>query len=354
MASTWNDRTMGAGRRPRTRRAGRVSVPFIAAMLAAACAGGPEAVRPSRPERPEAPVTPATFLREVGTMVRTLDFDGALGVLETALDDAVDRKDEAVASAVLQARSWILLRSGDLAGAREALSGAASAYPVLASAARLLEYRLLASEDPEAAVDYAEAALADPATDPGAVAILRVMTGRLDPRDLDMETAGLTAEYATYLEGYRVEPSPAAPIPAGPREGAPVVVIRELESVGADEASLAVAKLSFRDALIACGEFGVFDADSRRAALEEMELSMAAGAAGRDAAAGKVFDADYVASGSLVRTDTGWILALTFSRADDGRIVASDFSPAADQPAMAEASRRFASWLAERSRAGAF
>lgn len=332
--------------RSKARRADGLILATAAAAAAFSCAAGP---RPTPPDRPAPPAPPLAFLREVRVLSQSLDFGAALDVLKHALDDAQSGKDAAVGAAVLQARAWVLLNAGDLPGAKEALAQSVALDSALKPGERLLEYRILAAEDKARADSYAASTMSDPGTPPEAAAVLAVMTGSSDIRDLDLSTEGGLGEYAMYLEGYRVDGYGERLTPG---QGGPSVVVRNPESVGADPGSIALVKLAMRDALIASGAFGVYDAESRMAALDELELSLSAGAAERDAAVGRVFQADYVASGSVVRTDTGWFVALTCSQASDGRIVASEFSPAPDHSAMAEAAKRFAGYLAQKARSG--
>ena len=94
------------------------------------------------------------------------------------------------------------------------------------------------------------------------------------------------------------------------------------------------------------GRFSVVDTDSRRAAIEELELSLSGAAAGdKDRAVGALFSADFVASGSVIKADSGWLVAYTLSGAEDGRIVASDFTVASDHAAIITAAGRFAGML---------
>lgn len=64
-----------------------------------------------------------------------------------------------------------------------------------------------------------------------------------------------------------------------------------------------------------------------------------------DKAVGQLFSADFVASGSVVKTDSGWLVAYTLASADDGHIDASDFSVAQDHAAIMSEAGRFAESL---------
>jgi hypothetical protein len=87
--------------------------------------------------------------------------------------------------------------------------------------------------------------------------------------------------------------------------------------------------LAYRDALIKEKAFRVVDSDSRRTAVEELEISLSATAAGqKDQALGQLFAADYVAAGSVVQSDAGWFVAYTLSSSENGTIVASEFASA--------------------------
>ena len=124
--------------------------------------------------------------------------------------------------------------------------------------------------------------------------------------------------------------------------------------MGADASAVAVARLAYRDGLIKSGAFRVVDAQSRKDAVDELELSLSGSAAAdRDRAVGGLFTADYVASGSVVRSDPGWLVAFTFSSAGDGRIVASEFIAAPDDAAIAGAALRFSVSLGDLARKGA-
>lgn len=63
------------------------------------------------------------------------------------------------------------------------------------------------------------------------------------------------------------------------------------------------------------------------------------------ALAGALFPADCVASGSVIKADSGWLIAYALSGADDGRIVASDFAVVSDHAAIIAAAGRFAGML---------
>lgn len=273
-------------------------------------------------------------------------FSSALEAADAALESALDIAGLAVA---LEARAWTLLLAGSSDAARAALSEAEATGAPRHPGRAVLQFRLAAEDGLAEAAATALATLAGIDAAGRATAAVEVMSGVADLRDLPLDSPEAAEEYAGYLAGYRMvsEPGPLpgdeAPLPKGE---APLVVVTEPEAVGTDEATAAVARLACRDAMTRSGRYRVVDTASRAAALEELELSLASSPArARDIAIGELYSADYVAGGSVVKTDSGWLVAYTLSSADSGAILASDFSMAGDHAAILESAARFASSL---------
>ena len=280
------------------------------------------------------------------------DMDGALAAANAALESA---RDMGVISSALEAKAWALLLAGSRKDAADTLAQAASIGAPVGALRAVLEFRLAAADGMAAARKRAESLKGQSIGDRAAIA-MAVMLGDKDLRDIKIDSPEAASELATYLVGYRLAPQPvAAPAPAAPSAAlaatipaavGPVVVVSEPESVGADEATLAVARLSCKDALVKRGRFRVVDAESRKAAIDELELSLSGATAGdKDKAVGQLFSADFVASGSVVKTDAGWLVAFTLASAADGHIIASDFSVAQDHAAIMTEAGRFAESL---------
>ncbi|HRW25506.1 MAG TPA: hypothetical protein P5298_13940 [Spirochaetia bacterium] len=311
-----------------------------AALTLCGCATSPREA-PAEPE-PAIDSVARTDLRSVLSAAVASSLAGELDRAERAVDEALAAAmDKTTLALGLEARAWILFLSGSNEEARRALGEAASVGAPLSPGRAVLEFRLAASEDLAAARERAALAIAQGLGDRAARAIA-VMLGEADLRDVTIDTPEAAAEYATYLAGYGMRPAAASPVAAASGEP-PVIVVSEPESHGADEATVQVARLACRDALSRLPGLRVVDADSRRASLDELELALAGSPAGRrDVAIGDLFSADYVASGSVVASDSGWLVAYSLSSAADGHIVASDFSMAADHRAIMAAASRFA------------
>lgn len=274
-----------------------------------------------------------------------------------ALASALARKEASLRGAILDTEAWSLFFAGDLAGARSDMKAAIAANPAVEPYSRLLEFRLLLAEKGrDAAFAYAAKALPDMA--PAAAQLLRVMIGEKDIRDISYDSSFMVSDYALFLSGFSISPE-APDVPAGPASAepgavqAPVVLVSDPSSIGADQASAAIAKIAYRDGLAGTGAFVVVDADSRKSAVEELELTLSgATAARRDSAIGGLFAADFVASGSVIRSDAGWFVAFTLSDAVTGRILASDFSIAHRHEAIIGLAEAFAKKLADMLRTG--
>lgn len=313
----------------------------------AADAGAPDAVPSARLETARAAVYKALALSRSG------DVAGAIAAANSALESA---RDMGVISSALEAKAWALMLAGSRKDAADTLAQAASTGAPVGALRAVLEFRLAAADGLAAARKRAESSKAQSIGDRAAVA-MAVMLGDKDLRDVRLDNPETARELATYLAGYQLAPQPAAsatkaPVPSTgqtavvPSSDGPVVVVSEPQSVGADDATVAVARLSCKDALVRRGLFRVVDADSRKAAIDELELSLSGASAGdKDKAVGQLFSADFVASGSVVRTDSGWLVAYTLSSADDGHIVASTFSVAQDHAAIMTEAGRFAASL---------
>lgn len=237
----------------------------------------------------------------------------------------------------LEKRAWDLFLSGARAEAERALFELVTAGLPPSASRAILEFRLAAAQNMEEAKRKAAQAFA---LDIGerAKRAIAVMLGTEDIRDINIESPESAKEYAVWLDGYRQE-APLASLKANP-----LIVVSPPESHGADEATVQIARLACRDALSRCPNLRVVDAKSREEALNELEAQLASQSAGsRDQVLGDLFSADYVASGSLVATDEGWLIALTLSSTEDGRILSSDFSLARDHAAIMAAANRFAS-----------
>ncbi len=277
---------------------------------------------------------------------RSGDMEGALAAANAALESA---RDMGIVSSALEAKAWALMLAGSRKDAADTLAQAASIGAPVGALRAVLEFRLAAADGLVAARKRAESLKLQAIGDRATLA-MAVMLGDKDLRDIRIDSPEAASELATYLVGYHLAPEPAA-APATTTAAAsmsvgPVVVISEPESVGADEATLAVARLSCKDALVKRGRFRVVDAESRKAAMDELELSLSGATAGdKDKAVGQLFSADYVASGSVVKTDAGWLVAFTLASAADGHIVASDFSVAQDHAAIMTEAGRFAESL---------
>lgn len=289
---------------------------------------------------------------------RSGDMEGALAAANAALESA---RDMGIVSSALEAKAWALMLAGSRKDAADTLAQAASIGAPVGALRAVLEFRLAAADGLVAARKRAESLKLQAIGDRATLA-MAVMLGDKDLRDIRIDSPEAASELATYLVGYHLAPeapatpvaaptaapsdSPAATPAASAMSVGPVVVVSEPESVGADEATLAVARLSCKDALVRRGRFRVVDAESRKAAIDELELSLSGATAGdHDKAVGQLFSADYVASGSVVKTDAGWLVAFTLASAADGHIVASDFSVAQDHAAIMTEAGRFAESL---------
>lgn len=236
----------------------------------------------------------------------------------------------------LEERAWELFIAGARGEAERALLEALGAGLPPSARRAILEFRLAASTNMEEARLKATQAFAQDIGDRAKRAIA-VMLGDVDIRDVSMDSPESAKEYATWLDGYRQE-APIASLKSNP-----LIVVSPPESHGADEATVQIARLACRDALSKHASLRVVDASSREAALTELETQLASKPAGaRDQVLGELFSADYVASGSLVATDEGWLVAWTLSSTEDGRIISSDFSLARDHAAIMAAANRFA------------
>lgn len=311
-----------------------------AALTLVGCASAPREA--SAEQEPAIDAVDRTDLRSALADAIASSLAGELERAERAVDEALGlAMDKTMLALGLEARAWVLLLSGSDEEARLALEESASVGAPMSPGRAVLEFRLAAVEDMAAAKERAALAIAQGIGERAERAIA-VMLGEADLRDVPIDTPEAATEYATYLAGYGLKPDAASPAASGSAEP-PVIVVSEPESHGADDATVQVARLACRDALSRRPGLRVVDADSRRTALDELELALAGSPAGqRDVAIGELFSADYVASGSVVAADSGWLVAYSLSSATDGRIVASDFSMAADHRAIMDAASRFA------------
>jgi len=297
----------------------------------------------------------AAFLVKIG------DTKGALADLKRALSSSTAKADTQFRASLFYMGAWASMISGDNDEARESMERALAADPALESIRPVLEFRLITEEQGrKEAYAYALNILATPDTPRLTEELLTVMIGSKDFRDIRYESEQQRSDYALYLSGYRMERDPgeglgAAKSPASEAIAAeaPVIVLGDSESVGADVSAQAIVRLAYRDALIKEGSFRVVDSDSRRTAVEELELSLSDAAAGqRDQALGQLFSADYVASGSVVQSDAGWLVAYTLSSSEDGTILANEFASAPDHAAVQALASRFAASLGCMARTG--
>ncbi|MBN1241946.1 MAG: hypothetical protein JXA15_04475 [Spirochaetales bacterium] len=332
----------------------RTPIRAVAASIAiAALSSCASSVRPER----DAPLDAMAIAAEALSLALGGEVRTAVDALVVELDQA--RLDVGERAALLETKAWALLLGGDLGEAREAFEQSRIPGQATLAASRVLEFRLTALADRALARRYAES-LGDSSPDADLEATaFSLMAGDADLRDDPPDDLAEASRLASYLSGYRVEPVPGAGAPAAefsPESAAveaPVVVVAELESVGADPATAATARLSYRDGLVKSGAFRVVDAASRKAALEELELELSgATASEHDRAVGSLYSADYVASGSLVATENGWLVAWTLASAQDGGIVAAEFAAAPDHAAISASAHRFCVALGEMSRRG--
>jgi len=334
---------------------------MIAILTLGGCASaGPatrEASAGARPTvREENPISLETALDSTRASIELAMSQSLAGATRLALDSVEaalgTAKDLASIAGALEAKSWALLFAGSSEAAREALRQASAVGAPAGPGRAVLEFRLAAFDGMEAARRSAARALERADLGQRAATAIAVMLGEKDIRDISLDSPEAATEYATYLAGYSLAPEPptapalaAASAPPAAAEG-PVVVVASPESVGADDATIAVARLACRDALSRRGDLRLVDADSRRTALDELELSLSGATAGeKDMAVGRLFSADFVAAGSVVKTDSGWLVAYSLSSSQDGSIVASGFSMAPDHAGIAAAAARFASSL---------
>lgn len=236
-------------------------------------------------------------------------------------------------------QAWKLFLKGARSEAEQALFELVSVGAPASAERAILEFRIAATRDMVEARSRAAQALAQDIGDRAKRAIA-IMLGTDDLRDVIIDSPDSAEDYTIWLAGYRQE------APAALLKDNPLIVIATPESHGSDEATVQIAKLACRDALAKCPTIRVVDADSRRAALEELELHLASQPAiEKDRALGQLFSADYVVGGSIVASDSGWLIAWTLSSSDDGRILASDFSLAIDHSEIIASASRFASSL---------
>lgn len=291
----------------------------------------------------------AIFLAKTGQATRAVaDADAALA-LPLAASNA------ALRGAILDTKAWAMFLAGDYAGARAAEKQAVVLAPFLSGYAPLLEFRLISAERGAAAArDYADRTLASGGLPALAAQALRIMTGEMDIRDMVYESAYAVTDFALYISGFQMTPPEPAALSVQPAIGAvpqsakvTVVLVTEPDAIGADETTVTVAKLAYRNGLTNAGVFSVVDSDSRKAAIKELELSLSGLTAGEmDKAAGALFSANFVASGSIARSDAGWLVAFTFSDASTGRILASDMALVRDHAAILDLAARFCASLA--------
>ncbi|PKL23169.1 MAG: hypothetical protein CVV47_15825 [Spirochaetae bacterium HGW-Spirochaetae-3] len=335
----------------RKRLLGPIAIAALAVTLSVSCGSVPRDERDADDDRLGRAVPDERSSRDE---VRAKIAEAMALSLSGETDKALKSVSEAIQSArnaagrtgALEAKAWALLLAGSRQAAMEALQESVTAGGPSGPGRAVLEFRLAAAEGIAAARRKASESGAPGDIGGRAAFAIAVMLGEKDLRDVEIETPEEASEYATYLAGYSLAPDAASRGRYGPGADYPVIVVAEPESVGADDATMAVARLACRDAIARRGLFRVVDVDSRKAAIEELELELSGATAGdRDKAIGNLYAADYVASGSVVKADSGWLVAYSLSSADDGRIVASDFSMAGDHAAIMSAAARFASAL---------
>lgn len=235
-----------------------------------------------------------------------------------------------------EAKAWMALLSGSNEEAERALEEAVAAGEARSPARAILEFRLAAARDISEARQRAVTFLSQDLNERAKRAIA-VMLGDEDFRDVIIDSKETATEYADYLTGYSQKPAENI------LKADSVIVVSEPETHGADAATVQVAFIACRDALSRSRGITVVDSASRKAALEELEFKLSGQTASqRDQAIGQLFSADYVASGSIISTDSGWLVAYSLSSSESGRIIASDFSVASNHREILAAAARFA------------
>ncbi|GAB1455736.1 hypothetical protein MASR2M48_10430 [Spirochaetota bacterium] len=287
-------------------------------------------------------------VREAIALAISLSRSGHIQQAMDSVAEALDMaRDRAALAAAMEAKAWTLLFAGSREAALEALAQAQSLGTSRSPGATVLEFRLATGSGiAEARRRYDE--LVAQATLSGRAAIaIAVMLGEEDFRDVPIRSHEDASEYATYLAGYSLSPEPAHSSSALAPASSPVIVVSRMESVEADDVTLAVARISCRDALAGRGRFRIVDSESRRSAMEELELSLSGTTQAKDTdkAVGDLFSADFVASGCIIKVDSGWLVSFCLSNTGDGSIVASDFSMVQDHAGIMATAQRFAASL---------
>jgi TolB-like protein len=324
---------------------GKIALFILAASFLLSCSGSPDARRnnledpPSILRRDEI----KSAIAEAMALSLAGDTEQALNKVGVALRSA---RDAVMRAGALEAKAWAMLFSGSREEALEAFRDADALDAPPSPGRAVLEFRLAAAESIAAARKLVAESMSGQDLGERAALAIAVMVGEKDLRDVAIDSPEAATEYSTYLAGYSLAPEIPTATATGSMKDGPVIVVSRPESIGADEATAAVVHLACRDALARRNRFRVVDVDSRKAAMDELELSLSGAAAGeKDKATGDLFAADYVVSGSVVKIEAGWLVAFSLSSAEDGHIVASDFSMATDHAAILSAAARFASTL---------
>ena len=335
---------------PRSASAGPRRSPALA-NGAASASNGQERAPSLEPLDVEAASRSARLSAEAISRSLSGAFSTALTSADRALASALDLASVSVA---LEAKAWILLLSGSREEARTALREAKATGAPRRPGHAVLEFRLAAQDGLEAAAAAALASLAGTDASGRASTAIAVMAGQADLRDIELDSPEAASEYATYLAGYSMvqerkshtgAEDGQATSPLDTLDQALVVIV-EPESGGAGPATVGFTRRGYRDAIAQRGRFKVVDSGSRKAAMDELELSLSGAVArDKDKAVAGLFSADFVAGGSVVKTDSGWLVAYSLSSSADGAILASAFSMAPDHAAILDSAARFASSL---------
>ena len=270
------------------------------------------------------PGNPRYYNNRAANLVALRLYDEAMKDIERVFEIGEDN----YVGASLDSLAWIHFFKGNFDAAGEVLDRMERDHPGLP--VEILRFRIIQeTEGIEKALHYGQAILDKGEQSPWGFNAMRLLMAQVDLRDIEIHHVFELGSYMFILDGYEFK-SPGTPASDGStqqsREDSPVILIRDIQTMRADEALGPVLANVIRGALIEKTLYRVVDDESRTAALEELETALAGLTEGeRDVELGRFLAADYILSGSFTSAQGQLLCNITIMDSQTAEIRFSKF-----------------------------
>jgi len=253
-----------------------------------------------------------------------------LGLYKEALRDVEEVfaiGDIRMIGACLDTLAWVHYYRGEYEAALAVLDRQTNEYPELAHASLPVRFRIIQeTEGIDNALAYGQEMLNTADLDPMGVNAMHLLMGQVDLRDIEINHIFELTWYMAILVDYEFQSYGNSRMNNTSREDLPVLLIRDIQTIRAEEELGPVLANAVRSILINSLVYRIVDNESRLAALKEIEFSLSGLTDSEtDIELGKFLSADFILSGSLTFVQGQYLCNVVIADSSTSEITFSKF-----------------------------